>query len=262
MESYINPWVEKFVEVFVENGDLEEPEKQFGSSKTVRLSGAYILRHNQSGKIYIGSSGHIGYRIWKHRNTLKHGKHQILALQKLFDESRDIRFATIITNTADEAIDVEQGLLDKYWGSDRLLNKAPDARLSGKGWVRSPELLKRMGEVRKGRSLTTEHVSKIRLAQIGKKKTPEHLANIRLAASRRVFTPEILERMRLAATGKKTSPETREKMRAAAQKRSKRISVDGVKYNSVKNASDTLGITTKTIRRRLLSPNFKEWSFL
>lgn len=49
----------------------------------------YALRHNPTGKIYIGSTRHPQKRLMTHFYTLKNGNHQVKAMQEDFDKYGD-----------------------------------------------------------------------------------------------------------------------------------------------------------------------------
>lgn len=46
----------------------------------------YAIRHNPTGKIYVGSTEYLEHRLKEHITALKRGKHHSKGMQKDFDE--------------------------------------------------------------------------------------------------------------------------------------------------------------------------------
>lgn len=74
---------------------------------------------------------------------------------------------------------------------------------------------------------------------------------------------ETKDKIGAAHKGKTTSTKTKDKMREAALKRNStgpiQCEIDGVVYNSVKSASETLGISTGVCTRRLKSSKYPDY---
>lgn len=124
-----------------------------------KVCGAYILTHVQSGCIYIGSTGDLFLRSWRHRNELKRGVHRCKRLQALYSGDQNIAFTEVPTSTKEEAIDEEQRLIDLNKGSTLLLNvvtlnvRNTMASIFANGHRHSDETRKRMSEAKKGTKL-------------------------------------------------------------------------------------------------------------
>lgn len=82
----------------------------------------------------------------------------------------------------------------------------------------------------------------------------------------KIHTEETKEKISNSKKGKKASPEAIELNRQAqlrrwanirANNKLPSITVDGVNYNSIKTASEILGVSVKTLRNRANNPNFK-----
>lgn len=94
-------------------------------SKNLKLPGAYAIYFPKSRLVYIGSTTHLFIERKQHLAQLREGTHQNYQLQDAFDDC-DIKafmYFYIITPNKDEAIAIEQKLIDDYWGNPFLLNR-------------------------------------------------------------------------------------------------------------------------------------------
>jgi group I intron endonuclease len=114
------------------------------------VPGVYIIEHEETSKIYIGSSGSLSERKRTHESDLRLGKNSNKPLQELFNASPNLTFTFVKTESRDAAYEYEQKLLDHYKDSDLLLNKELCAR-SSVGIKRSEETKRKVGEAGKGR---------------------------------------------------------------------------------------------------------------
>lgn len=128
----------------------------------------YVIEHEATGKIYIGSTGDIAQRKRAHRSDLSRGVARNKPLQDVFNSDSTIEFTVLPVATKEEAIAYEQKLLDQYKDSGLLLNVALDARASGKGLIRSEETRDRISEAgmgrtafNKGKPLSEQHHSSL-----------------------------------------------------------------------------------------------------
>lgn len=102
-------------------------------------SGVYILSHIKSNKIYIGSSSNIRMRIYEHRSQLRRNKHDNKNLQEAYNDDIKILFYILLVNDKEEALDIEQKILDYYKSSNKIFNIAINSRYSTKG-IKLPNL--------------------------------------------------------------------------------------------------------------------------
>lgn len=212
-----------------------------------KVAGAYVITHTATGKIYVGSSGHLAKRYRYHLNDLAANTSNNRLLQAAYNSDPDLTFFFYVTETKEDALDLEQKLLDSFKGVHELLNVGMDVRRSMKG-VSMPDSAK----------------EKLRIINTGKKIPPEIVAKVtatRLAKGfrHREQTKELLSKK---LTGLKRTPEGLANNRLARLKQSKPVSINGVVYTGVKAAARETKINHGTIRRRLKDEAFPDWFFV
>lgn len=197
--------------------------------------GVYVLSNPVTGETYVGS-GLLASRYYRHSKELSNGKHHNHKLQKAFDKNSIFEFNYVITETREEAYDIEQKMLDKFITDDCLLNIASDARaaatsrviseetrnklrLAGMGRVVSKETRDKLSKANSGTILSDEHkaklsqahkesikakehIEKLHTTQFGKKHTPEHCMNISKGNVGKVVSDETKAKMSLALKGR------------------------------------------------------------
>jgi predicted GIY-YIG superfamily endonuclease len=172
-------------------------------------SGAYMIFHRVTGLFYIGSATNLHKRRLEHESRLRSGIHHLARLQEAYNQSQIADFIYWYSADRAQALQWEQSLLDQYWGNPLLLNfgrVADKPRLGAKNNERQREAARQT-----------------RLTEV-------------VSTERR----EILSQSRLAF---EASPEGRAlRDRLSAQKRM-RVSIDGVIYQSTREAAEKLGIT-------------------
>lgn len=79
-------------------------------------SGIYVIKHTESGKVYIGSSRNIAIRWSAHRSSLRSGTHHSFLLQRSWDKYGEKAFTFEILELAsvDQIRQREQFYLDKF----------------------------------------------------------------------------------------------------------------------------------------------------
>jgi len=83
--------------------------------KRNKFSGIYLIRNNNNGKCYVGSSVHILYRIQLHQSKLRNNKNNHHPyLQKEYNEFNGENFEFIILESFIEGISLEE-LREKEW---------------------------------------------------------------------------------------------------------------------------------------------------
>lgn len=176
-------------------------------------AGAYTITHIATGKIYVGSSEDLRRRQRRHVVNLRRGICDSKLLQEAYNQDPRLKFYSWIAENAEQALDLEQELLDHYRGTGLLFNLGTD--------VRKP---------RKGIPFGSEARRKL-------------LVTLR-------SRPEILERARirgLARVGSTHTPESLAKMR---EMWGKKVSVNGVVYDSIKAAAKAFEVDPATINNR------------
>lgn len=96
----------------------------------IKLNGVYLIKHLKSKKFYVGSTVDLQSRVIRHKTDLTRDKHPNHFLQKAYNADRRVEYYLYITETRDEAYDLEQEFLDKFHASGEIFNIATDARNS------------------------------------------------------------------------------------------------------------------------------------
>lgn len=220
------------------------------SHDKVMSCGAYLIIHPSSKKCYIGSHKNLYSRQYQHHYLLNHKKHWLNEFQAEYNKDPKIIPLFIITNDREEAYDLEQLILDKFYGTDLLFNKAKDARLALKGI-----------EV----SVITRN--KLSIAGSNRILSPEHRTRIGAATTKRykLLSKEdrdkINEKISNSHLGKIQSPERRALSKIAAMKNAKKILVDGINYESIAAVERTFNICASSVIKRIKSSNFPSWHY-
>lgn len=251
---------------------------------------AYVYRlvHRPSGYFYIGSTSDLSERKLQHMGSLAAGCHQNVRLQRFYDKKhkKNWEFESISVPNRKAAYKREQLLITKYLDDPKLMNigkgafggdnlsRHPDreaiiakmTRSVQKRWDEaSEEFRENHKETRRGvnnpmygkthsasaRKLISEaNIGKVGWA-LGKKFTKEHRAKISENAKKRTGAKNPFY-------GRKHSEASLEKMRVSSKKRDtsfldvqrKQISVDGIVYLSLSDASRSTGIPRPTLSWR------------
>lgn len=191
---------------------------------------AYIIKHRTG--IYVGSTVGINSRVGEYEKNLYKNRGENCNLLRAFNSDPDVQFYFILVNTRDEAYDIEQWLLDRFWDSNVLFNRQPNAKNST------------------GILVSDKTKEKLRLLKIGIKQTPEHIEN---------------RMKKIHLSGRKINNKNSLKsLQERSIRMSKPVSIEGNRYNSVKIAGKILGIQRSTIQKRVKSNSllFKDWFWL
>lgn len=101
-------------------------------------------------------------------------------------------------------------------------------------------------------------------ARRGKSLSPEHVEKVRQTSKERM-TPEAREHLRQVNLGIPHSPEDIERMKAIKRQNSGRpVSIEGQTFGSIAEAAEALHISHALVRKRILDPTqrFPAWSYL
>lgn len=200
----------------------------------MKRSGVYIIENTQNKKLYVGSSMDLKQRRDNHSTKLKHGGHINKHLQASYNKYGKDCFLFKIIEELDNPS--KEFLLEReqYW-IDKL----------------TPEynILKTAGSTL-GFKHSKETKEKISNSTIGVKKSKEHSINISLGQK-----------------GRKLSEEHKQKLSESAKTRTLKchvspIEIDGIKYDSLKEASEITGIKYNTIQKRLKNSKFSNYRYL
>lgn len=187
-------------------------------------SAAYIIREMCSGNVYVGSSEKVYTRVCKHKWHIQRKQHDNSKFTELLQQTHIKNFDLIVifTDTREEAYDLEQYFVNMYKDTGLLINIANDVRFA-----------------MRGRVLTDEHREKIREANTGKIMSDE--ARQKIALSRKQSVKAITQ------------------LQEMLNRKKRRISVNGVEYESLTQASEFSGMTLSMLRSALdeNDPNVK-----
>lgn len=255
------------------------------------IPGIYMILAKDHSKGYVGSTKDLRRRGLTHNRQLREGKHYNKQLQQLYDNYKgDLKFEATPALDVEEAMRLEQLILDVNVDTPWLCNINTNANQCGKPYVPNPETVERIRQLRigqtvsqehrdaisetlTGRKLSPEHAAKTKVAALGRINKPEHNHKISEANKGRVFSEETKAKMSesakvkvfteghrrnigLASLGRKRSPESIEKSRIGIMKP---VEVNGIQYRSIGEASEANNMTVKMMFDRLNSDKHPEF---
>jgi group I intron endonuclease len=203
--------------------------------------GVYIIHNPHTGHAYIGS-GLLQKRCSRHTFELEHGCHTNSRLQRAYN--KDPRFEFIGLPVEDHStkeenkllsLQIEQSMLDDHFGDKRLLNIQPHVT-SPTGAVRTDETKERMRDSANARWQRPGE------REAASESLREQYASGRVNAFR----------------GRTQTEEAKQKIGAP---KLKPIIVNGVPYDGIRPAAQQLEMKEATVRARVFSPSFPEWTF-
>lgn len=217
------------------------------SRRELSRPAAYALLHPSTGGVYAGSTGDLYHRISQHRTKLRTGTHSNRNLQAAYDQNPTFTLRFKITETVEEAIVVEQTILDTFLPLGNLLNVSTDATKGGKGHVVSDSAKERIRQASQ-LQFSTEDSREAQSDRSRKKwEDPEFRA-------KHIGRAESLEKKQQISSSLKVrwkDPEYRNRALAERATRRKPVTIDGVDYPSVNDAVTALNIPRSTLFSRL-----------
>lgn len=226
----------------------------FKANRITKLTGAYVIKPQNSSDVYVGSTGDMTQRLRQHKYELRQNNHHCKGLQKIYDETPKLHVEFIeIKETNDLsarelAFNKEQELLNEYSKTGCLLNASIDARNSAAGIVFNDEVRQKMSEKAKIRMNTTE----MKLANSNRTKG---LWNNEEYKNR-------LTELRNKPEHKLLQSEDKKKLWENPEHRAKicnPIIINNVSYESVTEASRILNIPKSTLVHRCKSEKFVDY---
>lgn len=171
--------------------------------------GVYLIQNITNGKVYVGSSVHIGKRWRQHQFSLKRGLHSSVHLQNAWDKYGRESFVCRLVIECEESdlLCREQEVIDLYLAYDRecgynICDQAGRPPLL-KGIPKSEETRRRMSEAAQNRTAEYwRHQSETRRGRLNHMYGKKH-------------SQEMIEVFRQKSTGKRHTEETRLKMSIA-----------------------------------------------
>lgn len=179
------------------------------------ITGIYCIRHNPSGKVYVGSACRVGNRVCYHRSKLNRGIHDNHYLQASWGKhgSGDFSFCLIEECGRDDLVARESFWMQFYKACDREHGFNLDILATNKR--HSEETKLKIGAKHKGRKYPPEFGQKISAARKGVKnlrpRTPEQRLRHAAASRGHVLSAEGRAKIGAVHRGKKISSEQRRK---------------------------------------------------
>ena len=224
------------------------------NGKTDR-TGVYLIKSNVSEEVYVGSTKDMAKRIRQHKYELRHNKHPCKKLQEIYNKSPELTVEFIEIDEPDKtlarelAFDQEQSLLDKFKEQSLLLNAATDARNAATGIVYTDEVRGKISEGIKKHFEDPVNVERAKQNAHDRWSNQEYrdkLTELRNTPEHKLLQSEYKKELW-------KNPEHRAKMCIP-------VTVDGKKYDSLKDAAKDLGISTSALRNRCKSKNYPNYS--
>lgn len=280
----------------------------------------YLLFNEQTGYYYIGSSVEAKRRLRDHFRDLKSGTHSNSKFQHAFNKDQEFEVEVVPLNSREEALQLEQLLIDEHRGDPKLLNLALDVASPRLGVKASEETVERQskslrayyerGGVNSMEGKTHSSETKARLSALAREQFSDPATRELLSqrakkrysvqqnrdlTSRR--TSEAMEDPNLRSKLSKSSivrwedAEQRRLQSERAKKRfsdpeqlkvaqkggkkvwedpafrdrmTRKVSVDGVVYESLTQAAKQFGVSIATVCQRAESNSerFKSWKYV
>lgn len=199
--------------------------------------GIYKIINTVNNHLYIGSSNNLKRRKCQHFSRLKSGTHANKHLQSAYNKYG-------LNSFVFEIIEIVEGDLngltckllkqEQYW-IDTLRPEYNILHIAGRpiGYHHTIEARQSISNTLKGKKKTEEHALHIRQGQKGRTLTSEHRQKLSQAAKTR-----------------------------KVQGHCTRVEIDGVIYNSQKEAATCLKLHVTTIQRRLKNENYPQYKLI
>lgn len=199
-------------------------------------AGIYRFVNTATGDCYVGSSSDLNRRRLQHLNSLRKNKHHSYRFQEAWNDYGETQFDYEVL----EELEITENLKDQLFNREQY-------------WINiiEPEynILPAAGSTL-GYHHTEETKRKISETTTGVKKSKEHAKHIKEGQQGRIFTEKHKEKLSKAAKNRK------------GMSHHSIISIDGVIYNSLKEASEKTGMKYNTIQGRLKNPNFANYFYV
>lgn len=231
-------------------------------------TGVYGFFNPETDEAYVGSGRDVDQRGRTHLTKLRSQQHVNSRFQEAFNRNPNFEFVSVPTSDRNEAFDLEQAIIDEYAGNPLLLNMSLNARHcnvvcsdetkrklseSNKGMKRSEETKERIRQARLGVRHSEETKDKLRDQKLGTTLSEETRAKMSESRKGMVMPPrseEHLARIKESRSGYQHDEETIKRIRESAPN-AKPVVLDGVTYPSFSEAARCVGVSVKTIKKRL-----------
>lgn len=140
--------------------------------------GIYIIKNNHDGKVYIGQSVDVEYRICNHFSCLKHNRHDNEHMQRSYNNHPNCFSWELLEECKEEELDEKEiNYIKEYNSTDP--QKGYNRSFGGQKYHRATEETKRkMSMTKLGKKFTKEHCQKIGEANRRRKLSDETKAKI------------------------------------------------------------------------------------
>lgn len=213
--------------------------------------GVYFYKQLDTGKTYIGSTVDAYGRFIQHSSSLTRNDHSNHKFQKAFNESPyfEIDFCRIPDHLKNEdplltVRKMEQQFIDDFEPKSKLLNIAKDVFANGTAISPSAETRAKISASSMGRIVTQETRDRQSASLKG-----------------RIISQEARDKVSLALKGRKQDEARRALSKKAGMTRATPVKVGDTIYESLKAAGDAFDIDSKSVKKRIKSKNFNEWSY-
>jgi len=244
----------------------------------ISYSGAYLIYHYKTRKMYIGHTCCLYNRKHQHTSRLKSNTHSNAELQKTYNDDSRISFHVIqITDDEEKAKDIEQQFLDFYFNKGLLFNKDPNAR-SHIGSKKSDETKNKISNKVKLNWKDQKHKKLKSELMKDFYSNPNNLEKHK--ESRKLFSndPNFINKQKINANKQWSDKESRKnkseevkrawsdpiqraKKLAIAKARRKKVSVNNIVFNSAEDVAIKYNITKACVVGRILSKKKPNWFY-
>jgi group I intron endonuclease len=246
----------------------------------------YKIVNLENGIFYVGSSKEFPKRIDRHFRDLRKGEHHCFTLQKSYNENpNNFKVESFSFDTLTEAREKEQDILDSDYNNiynlskhstcgdlisyhprkeeiTRLMSKSLKNRMANLSEEERKSIYGKQGEGNPMYSKTHTRESKEKMSSAlmgnlnakGSVRSAEHKKTLSICASKRVGIKNPFYGRTHSEETKKTLSE---KMLGKTPTNVRKVTVDGVEYESATSASRNLGVVPATILHRIKSKNVK-----
>lgn len=201
------------------------------------IAGVYTITNISNGKLYVGSTIHTERRRLEHFSALANNKHINKHLQNAYNkygkesfEFEVIEILEITDNIKVKLLEREQFWIDNLKPQYNILLVAG----SNLGYQHTEKTKQKISKTTTGMKKSEEHAKHISEGQKGKTLTEEHKKALKEGYSKR----------------------------KNKQSHKSIVSIDGVIYESMKEASEKTGVKYDTIYKRLKNPKFPNYFYV
>ena len=242
--SHLDPLLEK--------KDNESIDDVINRHNKLKGPGVYQIRVVDDDTFYIGASSRTKTRLNKHLRELKDNKHYNEKLQESYNNSSDkvLEISILTVDDSKTAFAIEKELINNNKEFKNCANERNSNVSTSIVKFVSNETKERLSKsllnynrnncIKKSCNRNIPEVTKELMRRSSKEyqSRPEVLEKNRNMAIERMKDPNNREISRRGAINQWKDPEMRKKLIAA---RCKKITIDGMEYNSVKEATSILG---------------------